>query len=72
VNRQVNCRASTSTVMWSAASRSLRTRKTVLTIAIAVTSANGTAVQAISSPVCPWMGGPSESSSGWARNFQTA
>src|SRR3989440_5349843 len=43
-----------------------------LTIAIEVTSNVGTAVQRISSPVWPWMGGPSESSSGLARNFQTA
>src|SRR3954447_20113676 len=35
-----------------------------------VTSSVGTAVQTISSPVWPWMGGPSESSSGFARNFQ--
>ena len=38
-------------------------------IAIEVTSANGIAVQPISSPVWPWMGGPSESSSGATRNF---
>ena len=42
-----------------------------LTIEIAVTSTAGTAVQTISSFVCPWIGGPSESSSGLARNFQT-
>src|SRR2546423_7151544 len=47
-------------------------RTIALTIAIEVTSNVGTAVQRISSPVCPWMGGPSESSSGLARNFQTA
>src|SRR5437762_9172744 len=43
-----------------------------LTIAIEVTSRVGTAVQRISRPVCPWIGGPSESSSGLTRNFQTA
>src|SRR5256885_3155965 len=43
-----------------------------LTIAIEVTSTVGTAVQRISSPVCPWMGGPSESSSGFARTSHTA
>src|SRR6266545_1206879 len=43
-----------------------------LTMAMAVTSNAGTAVQTISSPVCPWIGGPSVSSSGFARNFQTA
>ena len=40
-------------------------------MAIIVTSNAGTAVHAISSPVWPWMGGPSVSSSGRARNFQT-
>src|ERR687887_1206455 len=45
---------------------------TALTIEIAVTRAAGTAVQTISSPVCPWIGGPSESSSGAARNLTTA
>ncbi len=44
---------------------------TALTIEIAVTRAAGIAVQTISSPVCPWIGGPSESSSGAARNFTT-
>src|SRR5690349_21271900 len=43
-----------------------------LTTAIAVTSSVGTAVHTISRPVWPWIGGPSESSSGFARNFQTA
>ena len=42
-----------------------------LTIEIAVTSTAGTAVQTISSFVCPCVGGPSESSSGLTRNFQT-
>jgi hypothetical protein len=42
-----------------------------LTIEIAVTSTAGIAVQTISIPVCPWMGGPSDSSSGWTRNLST-
>ncbi len=42
-----------------------------LTIEIAVTSTAGIAVHTISSFVWPWIGGPSESSSGSARNFQT-
>src|SRR5918912_934499 len=42
-----------------------------LTIAIATTSTVGIAVHVISSPVWPWIGGPSDSSSGAARNFQT-
>src|SRR5438093_13142964 len=41
-------------------------------MAIDVTSSAGTAVHTVSSPVWPWIGGPSESSSGFARNFQTA
>ena len=44
---------------------------TALTDAITVTRTVGIAVQAISSPVCPWTGGPSESSSGRTRNFAT-
>ena len=36
-----------------------------------VTSTAGIAVQMISSPVWPWIGGPSESSSGRTRNFTT-
>ena len=42
-----------------------------LTTEIAVTSTAGTAVQTISMPVWPWIGGPSVSSSGAARNFST-
>ena len=44
---------------------------TALTIAITVTSTVGIAVHAISMPVWPWIGGPSESSSGRARNLTT-
>jgi hypothetical protein len=36
-----------------------------------ITSAVGIAVQAISMPVWPWIGLPSPSSSGGARNYQT-
>ncbi len=36
---------------------------------IAVTRIAGTAVQTISTPVWPWIGGPSESSSGRARKW---
>ncbi len=42
-----------------------------LTTEIAVTRIAGTTVQTISIPVCPWIGGPSVSSSGAARNFRT-
>src|SRR5262249_51053877 len=38
---------------------------------IAVTRIVGTSVQTISRPVCPWVGGPSEPSSGAARKFTT-
>jgi hypothetical protein len=47
------------------------TRTTPETTEIAVTRIAGIAVQRISIPVCPWIGGPSESSSGWTRNFNT-
>ena len=39
--------------------------------AITITSTVGIAVHAISIPVWPWIGGPSESSSGRARNLTT-
>ena len=42
-----------------------------LTIEIAVTSTAGIAVHTISSVVWPWVGGPSESSSGAARKLMT-
>ena len=42
---------------------------TALTIEIAVTRTAGTAVQTISRPVLPWIGGPSASSPGCARNL---
>src|ERR1700749_3558553 len=51
---------------------SFRERTMALTIAIAVTSTNGIAVHVISSPVLPWMGGPSSSSSGWTLKRATA
>ncbi len=42
-----------------------------LTMPIAMTRIAGTAVQAISRPVCPWIGGPSASSSSGTRHFHT-
>jgi hypothetical protein len=42
-----------------------------LMIEIAVTRIAGTAVQTISTTVFPWIGGPSESSSGRTRNLNT-
>ena len=48
-----------------------RASTTALTMPIAVTRIAGTAVHRISSPVCPWMGGPSVSSSKGTRHFPT-
>ena len=42
-----------------------------LTIAIAVTRTNGITVHTISSPVCPWIGGPSSKSSSATRKRAT-
>src|SRR5205807_9381058 len=80
LNVQKNCCALTSTtrgLSGSAAAEapgrcSFLARTTALTIEIAVTSAAGTAVHTISSPVWPWTGGPSESSSGRTLNLKTA
>src|SRR5919202_4458861 len=67
-----NCWAITSTRSGFAPAASFFARTTALTIAIAVTSTVGIAVQTISRPVCPWIGGPSVSSSGFRRNLKTA
>ena len=40
-----------------------------LTIVIEVTRIAGTTVQTISSVVCPWIGGPSDQSSGLTRKL---
>ena len=66
--RHANCCANTFT--WSAFALALAfcESTTAVTTPIAITSRAGTAVHAISRPVCPWMGGPSPSSSGWALN----
>ena len=56
----------------SLASASFFARTTALTIPIAVTSSVGISVHAISRSVCPWVGGPSDSSSGAARKRKTA
>ena len=68
---QVNCSAVTFTCSAFLGTSPLSCSTIALMIAIAVTSAVGIAVHTISSPVWPWIGGPSESSSGWARNRQT-
>ena len=76
-----NCCEMTSTVSgssgWAGEAEALENRPfwpstMALTIAIAVTSTAGTAVHAISRPVCPWIGGPSSSSSGRARKLISA
>src|SRR5215210_1511265 len=64
-----NCWPSTSTCIASDGSLSFFASATELTRIIASTSTSGTAVQTISIPVWPWIGGPSLSSSGFARNF---
>ena len=66
-----NCCAVTFTRSGFAPAASFFARTIALTIPIAVTSTVGTAVHAISRPVCPWIGGPSESSSGLRRNLST-
>ena len=70
-NVHSNWRAVTSTFSWFEPGRSFWTRTMPLITEIAVTRIAGTAVQTISIPVCPWIGGPSESSSGRTRNFHT-
>jgi hypothetical protein len=72
VNCQANWRASTPILTGSDPALLFCASTIALTIEMAVTSTAGIAVQAISSPVWPCTGGPSESSSGRARNFQTA
>jgi hypothetical protein len=66
-----NCCAVTLTRKTFEPSASFFARTIALTMPIAVTRTVGIAVQTISSPVWPWIGGPSESSSGAARNRQT-
>ena len=70
VNVQANWRASTLMISGSVPAWPFCASTIALTIEIAVTSTAGIAVQTISSLVWPWVGGPSESSSGPARNFQ--
>src|SRR5918911_2428313 len=67
---QANCCAVTSTCNGFEPALPFFASTIALTIAIATTSTVGIAVQVISSPVWPWIGGPSDSSSGAARNFQ--
>ena len=63
-NVQANCCAVTSMLTGLEPVRSFRARTIAETIAMDVTRAKGIAVQPISRPVWPWIGGPSESSSG--------
>ena len=66
-----NCCAVTFTFSTFEPRASFRARTIALTIPIAVTRTVGMSVQTISSPVWPWIGGPSESSSGATRNRHT-
>ena len=63
-NLHANCWAVTAIRTGFGPASSFFASTTALTIEIAVTRIAGIAVQTISSPVCPWMGGPSEKSSG--------
>ncbi len=69
MNVHANWRAVTSTFSAFVPARSFWTSTTPLITEIAVTSSVGIAVQTISTPVWPWIGRPSESSSGRARNL---
>jgi hypothetical protein len=71
-NVQANWRAVTFTSSGWDPALPFCARTTALTIEIAVTRIAGIAVQTISSPVWPCVGGPSESSSGFTRKFRTA
>ena len=71
MNSHANCCAVTCTTSGFEPARPFCASTTALTIEIAVTSTAGIAVQTISSVVCPWVGGPSESSSGRARKWIT-
>ncbi len=70
-NFHANCCAVTEIRSGFGPASSFRASTIALTIAIAVTSRAGIAVQTISRPVCPWIGGPSDSSSGWTRKLST-
>ena len=71
VNVHANCSAVTFTCSGFDPALPFSESTTAAAMAITVTRSAGTAVQAISSPVWPWIGGPSVSSSGRARNFRT-
>ena len=66
-----NWRAVTSTLSRFAFRCPFSASAIALRTAMIVTSTAGIAVHVISSPVCPWIGGPSESSSGRARKVTT-
>jgi len=71
LNVHVNCCATTSTCSAFLARASSRERTIALVIPMAVTRIVGMSVHVISSAVFPWIGGPSESSSGAARKRTT-
>jgi hypothetical protein len=71
VNFHANCCPIASTSRGRFPASPFLASTTALKIPIAMTSTAGTAVQRISRPVCPWIGGPSASSSSGTRHFQT-
>ena len=70
-NRQANCCAKTLTRKGLAPASAFFESTTALTTPIEITRIAGTTVQITSSLVFPWIGGPSVSSSGCARNAIT-
>ena len=69
--RQANCCAKTLIVIGFVPAFPFWERTTALMTPIAMTRIAGTTVHAISRPVCPWIDGPSDSSSGGERNAKT-
>src|SRR5688572_664687 len=69
-NFHANCCAVTAILIGCGPASSFLASTIALTTEIAVTSTAGIAVQTISRPVWPWIGGPSVSSSGCTRNLR--
>ena len=69
--RHANCCANTLIVIGFVPALPFCESTTALSTPIAITRIAGTTVQTISSPVCPWIDGPSDSSSGGERNVIT-
>ncbi len=69
--RQANCCANTLIVIGLVPALPFWESTTALSTPIAMTRTAGTTVHTTSSPVCPWIEGPSDSSSGGDRNVIT-